>query len=63
MRSLLFKLCVETNMMMHVIAAHFKDDIGDLRALRGYAADEVKRTYGNISFDTALDIQRGNSDG
>ena len=33
MRSLLFKLCVETNMMMHVIAAHFKDDIGDLRAL------------------------------
>ncbi len=31
MRSLLFKLCVETNMMMHVIAAHFKDDIGDLR--------------------------------
>ena len=23
--------------------------------------DEVKRTYGNISFDTALDIQRGNS--
>ena len=38
MRSLLFKLCVETNMMMHVIAAHFKDDIGDLRALRGCAA-------------------------
>ena len=35
-RSLLFKLCVETNMMMHVVAAHFKDDIGDLRALRGY---------------------------
>ena len=34
MRSLLFKLCVETNMMMHVIAAHFKDDVGDLRALR-----------------------------
>ena len=27
MRSLLFKLCVETNMMMHVIAAHFKDDM------------------------------------
>ena len=38
MRSLMFKLCVETNMMMYVIAAHFKDDIGDLRALRGYAA-------------------------
>ena len=62
MRSLLFKLCVETNMMMHIVAAHFKDDVSDLRALRGYSADEVKRTYGNISFDTALDIQRGNSD-
>ena len=49
-------------MMMHIVAAHFKDDIGDLRALRGYSADEVKRTYGNISFDTALDIQRGGSD-
>ena len=32
-RSLLFKLCVETNMMMHVIAAHFKDDIGDLACM------------------------------
>ena len=39
MRSLMFKLCVESNMMMHVVAAHFKDDIGDFRALRGYAAD------------------------
>lgn len=39
MRSLMFKLCVETNMMMYVIAAHFKDDIGDLRALRGCAAE------------------------
>jgi len=57
MRSLMFKLCVETNMMMHVIAAHFKDDIGDLRALRGYAVDEVKRTYGRISFDSAVRIQ------
>ena len=56
-RSLLFKLCVETNIMMHVVAAHFKDDIGDLRALRGYAADEVKRTYGRLSFDNAVRIQ------
>ena len=48
--------------MMHIIAAHFKDDVSDLRALRGYSADEVKHTYGNISFNTALDIQRGNSE-
>ena len=59
---LMFKWSVELNMMMHIVAAHFKDDVSDLRALRGYSADEVKRTYGNISFDTALDIQRGNSD-
>ena len=61
-RSLLFKLCVETNMMMHVVAALFKDDIGDLRALRGYAADEVKRTYGRISFDNAVRIQNSPED-
>ena len=59
---LMFKWSVELNMMMHIVATHFKDDVSDLRALRGYSADEVKRTYGNISFDTALDIQRGNSD-
>lgn len=47
---------------MHVIAAHFKDDIGDLRALRGYAADEVKRTYGHISFDSAVKIQSSPND-
>ena len=60
--SLLFKLCVETNMMMHVIAAHFKDDVGALRALRGYAVDEVKRTYGRISFDNAVKIQSSSDD-
>ena len=49
-------------MMMHVIAAHFKDDISDLRALRGYAADEVKRTYGRISFDNAFKIQSSPED-
>ena len=59
---LMFKWSVELNMMMHIVAAHFKDDVSDLRALRGYSADEVKRTYGNISLDTALDIQRGNFD-
>ena len=62
MRSLMFKLSVEVNMMMHVIAAHFKDDIGDLRALRGYAVDEVKRTYGRISFDNAVKIQSSPED-
>ena len=43
----MFKLCVETNMMMYVIAAHFKDDIGDLRALRGCAAEP----YGSVAHE------------
>lgn len=38
---LMFKWSVELNMMMHIVAAHFKDDVSDLRALRGYSADEV----------------------
>ena len=46
---LMFKWSVELNMMMHIVAAHFKDDVSDLRALRGYSADEVKRTYPMLS--------------
>ena len=58
LRSLLFKWCVELNMACHAIAAHFKVDEIDRRELRRYAVDEVKRTYGRISFDNALDMQR-----
>lgn len=58
LRSLLFKWCVELNMACHTIAAHFKVDEIDRRELRRYAVDEVKRTYGRISFDNALDMQR-----
>ena len=58
MRSLLFKLCVEVNMAVHTIAAHFKVDEIDRRELRRFAVDEVKRANGQISFDRALDIQR-----
>ena len=58
LRSLLFKWCVELNMMSHTVAAHFKADPIDRRELRRYAVDEVKRTNGQISFDHALDVQR-----
>ena len=58
LRSLLFKWCVELNMMSHTVAAHFKADPIDRRELRRYAVDEVKRTNGQISFDHALDTQR-----
>lgn len=58
LRSLLFKWCVELNMMGHTIAAHFRTDTINRRELRGYAVDEVRRTNGQISFDAALDQQR-----
>lgn len=58
LRSLVFKWCVELNMMMHVVAAHYKDDLNDQRELRRFAVDEVKRTNGQISLDNALEIQR-----
>ena len=60
LRSLLFKWCVELNMACHTIAAHFGVDDIDRRELRRFAVDEVKRTYGQISFDHALDVQLQN---
>ena len=58
LRTLLFKLCVEVNMMGHTVAAHFRADPINRRELRAYAVDEVLRTNGKISFDDALDLQR-----
>ena len=58
LRTLLFKLCVEDNMMGHTVAAHFRADPVNRRELRAYAVDEVLRTNGKISFDDALDLQR-----
>ena len=58
LRTLLFKLCVEVNMMRHTVAAHFRADPVNRRELRAYAVDEVLRTNGKISFDDALDLQR-----
>ncbi len=58
LRSLLFKWAVELNMACHTIAAHFRVDEIDRKALRAFAVDEVKKTCGQISFDHALDVQR-----
>ena len=55
---MLFKECVELNMMSHVIAAHYKADPIDVRALRAFAVDEVKHTNGAVSFDKSLAHQR-----
>ena len=58
LRTMIFKWCVELNMMGHTIAAHFRADPINRRELRAYAVDEVRRTNGQISFDRALDQQR-----
>lgn len=58
LRTLLFKLCVEVNMMGHTVAAHFRAEPVNRWELRAYAVDEVLRTNGKISFDDALDLQR-----
>ena len=57
-RSLIFKLCVEVSMATHVVAAHFKADPVNLRELRGFVVDQVKKTNGQVSFDDALNFQR-----
>ena len=56
---LLFKLAVETSMMMNVLAAGMEISDEDLRQLRARAVREVKQTNGRINFKDAIDYQRG----
>ena len=58
MASLLFKLAVETAMMMHVTAANNEIDEETLSALRGMCVEEVKRLYGRISFEDVVRFQK-----
>lgn len=55
---MVFKWCVELNMALHTIAAHFGVRETDRERLRNFAEDEVRRSNGRISFDHALDVQR-----
>ena len=45
-------------MLCHTIAAHFRTDPIHTRELRAYAVDEVKRTNGQVSFESAVRSQR-----
>lgn len=56
---LLFKLAVEINMMMNVLAAGMEIRDEDLKTLRVRAIREVKQTNGRINFKDAIDYQRG----
>ena len=57
--SLLFKLAVEMSMAMHIMAWQFDVDEDNLKSLRGYCVEEVKRLNGRISFDKAYEHQKG----
>ena len=58
LQTILFKCAVELNMLCHTIAAHFRTDPIHTRELRAYAVDEVKRTNGRVSFESAVRSQR-----
>ena len=57
--SLLFKMAVEINMMLHVTAANSEIDEETLSELRGLCVGEVQRLHGKITFDEALKFQKG----
>ena len=56
---LMFKLAVEMDMMMNVLAAALEIPEEQLRGLRGWCVQEVKKTHGMISLDDAVEYQNG----
>ena len=57
--TMLIKLAVEIDMMMHVTAATNDIDETTLNKLRGECVQEVKSSLGRINFDSAVRIQKG----
>ena len=56
---LLFKMAVELDMVMNVVAGGFKVGDDKLEQLRARCVQEVKRTSGTITFEDAVKYQRG----
>lgn len=56
---LLFKLAVETSMMMNVLAAGLEIGEEDLKKLRARCVADVKKTNGSISLTDAVRFQKG----
>ena len=57
--SLLFKLAVEMDMVMNIMAADRGLTTEDLRTLRGRCVQEVRETHARISFQDAFSYQKG----
>ena len=56
---LLFKLAVELNMMMNVLASEVDVSPDALERLRGRCIQEVKKTGGAVTFTDAVKYKRG----
>ena len=56
---MMFKIAVELAMLQNIIANLNDIDKQSLTRLRGGCVDEVKRLGGNITFENALDWQKG----
>ena len=56
---LLFKLAVELNMMMNVLASELDTSPNTLERMRGRCIQEVKKTSGYITFGDAVKYQHG----
>lgn len=56
---LLFKLAVEMDMMMNVLAYGMEISDDTLRDLRGLCVQNVKKTNGSVTLDKAVEYQRG----
>lgn len=56
---LLFKLAVEIDMVMNILAAGIELTEEDLRQLHPRCVREVKETRGRISFEDAWEYQKG----
>ncbi len=56
---LLFKLAVELDMVMNVLAAGMEIPEEQLNSLRGRCVQNVKKTSGSVTLDNAVRYQRG----
>ena len=56
---MLFKIAVELAVLQNVVAATNEIDEITLNRLRGECVKEVKRLNGSLSFDDAIDWQKG----
>jgi len=56
---LMFKLAVELDMVMNVLAYGMEISDDTLHDLRGHCVQNVKKTNGSVTLDRAVEFQRG----